>query len=387
MVSLTMISKERVKKAFHFDKPDKIPSAPSNLKADFFPIFPSPPRSWQPKNYPPHIKIGSERMRSFFFKRFVYSWDDKIRVQLGCQKGWWEQSYDSINEWGVIWRSSGSKSEDKTFGHPIHGPFQEYWDSIDEYQIPDASNPEMYKLMRSKFWKFLGRKKYTIGSVGVNGFFNLSTQLRGFNELLIDFGRNLQKVEELIKLILPYYLIQIEKLKEYYPTLDSIMIADDMGTQKSPFFSPRIFKKFFKNPYKEIISLSHDLGMDFILHSCGQIFELMPEIIDTGVDVFEFDSPHMTGVENFKHFAEERKVAFWLSSNIQTTYVNGTPEEVEEEIKHYIKEIGNNEGGLAIYEYGDKAAIRVSKENVLAQRTAVMKWGKYNEKGRIEWLI
>jgi uroporphyrinogen-III decarboxylase len=381
-----MLSKERVQRAFHFRKPDKVPSAPSNLKADFFPIFPSPPRSWQPTEYPPHIKIGSERLGGFFFKRFVYSWDDNIREQMGSQKKWWEQPYDAINEWGVIWRASGTKSDDKTFGHPVHGPFQDNWENLDEYTIPDASNPERYKLIRSKIWKFLGRKKYTIGSIGVNGFFNLCTQLRGFNELLVDFGRNSQKIQQLIELVLPFYLIQIEKLKEYYPVLDSIMLADDMGTQKSPFFSPRIFKKFFKEPYKEIISLSHDLGMDFILHSCGQIYELMPEIIDSGVDVFEFDSPHMTGVESFKGFAKEGEVAFWLSSNIQTTFVNGTPDDVEEEIKYFIKEIGNNEGGLAIYEYGDKAAIQVPKENVLAQREAVSKWGNYNKKGEIEWL-
>ena len=64
-----MISKERVHRAFHFGKPDKIPSAPTNLKADFFPNFPSPPRSWQPTNYPPHIKIGSKRLGGFFFKK------------------------------------------------------------------------------------------------------------------------------------------------------------------------------------------------------------------------------------------------------------------------------------------------------------------------------
>ena len=300
MVSLAMISKVRVQKAFNFQKPDKVPNAPSNLKADFFPIFPFPPKSWQPTEYPPHLKIGSKRLRSYVFKKFVYSWDDNLRVQLGYKKEWWEHSYDSINEWGVIWRASGSNSDDKTFGHPIHGPFQDYWDALDEYTIPDASNPERYKLIKSKLWKFLGRKKYTIGSIGVNGFFNLCTQLRGFNEFLVDIGRNVQKVQKLIDLVLPYYLIQIEKLKEYYPQLDSIMLADDMGTQKSHFFSPIIFKRFFKEPYKKISSLSHDLGMNFILHSCGQIYELMPEIIDSGIDVFEFDSPHMTGVENFK---------------------------------------------------------------------------------------
>jgi uroporphyrinogen decarboxylase len=159
-----------------------------------------------------------------------------------------------------------------------------------------------------------------------------------------------------------------------------------MGTQKSPFISPKIFRNIFKDPYKKIINLTHDLDMDFILHSCGQIFELMQDISEAGVDVFQFDSPHMVGVENLKQFANDRKTAFWLSSNIQTTYVNGTPEDIENEIKYYIQEVGNNEGGLAISEYGSNRALRTPKVNIIAQRQAVEKWGNYDQDGAIEWL-
>ena len=47
---------------------------------------------------------------------------------------------DSIDEFGVIWRSSGTESGDKTKGHPYKGPFQnegtgEGWDNIDNYEL------------------------------------------------------------------------------------------------------------------------------------------------------------------------------------------------------------------------------------------------------------
>lgn len=381
-----MISKERVQRAFHFDKPDRVPMSPTTLKSDFFPVMPNLPRSWQPKDYPPHIKGDLAKLGNFFYKKFYYNWNDENRKLLGFPKKWWEEPRNTINEWGVIWKYSGSKSEDKTFGHPIKGPLEDNWDALGNFQPPDATIAERYRIIKSGLWKRLGRKRYCIGSIGVNGYFNLCTQLRGFNNLLIDFVKNAKQVQELIEKLTPFYLNQVKKFKEIYPTLDSIMWPDDMGTQKSPFMSPRIFKKFFKDSYKKVIDLTHDLGMDFILHSCGQILELMPDIIDTGVNVFEFDSPLMTGVENYKHYAEEKKVAFWLSSNIQSTYIMGTSSDVEEEIKYYIKEVGNNDGGLAIYEYGGKKAIGVPKKNVVAQREAVLKWGNYNADGKIEWL-
>jgi len=204
--------------------------------------------------------------------------------------------------------------------------------------------------------------------------------------LILDLVRNPNKVEQLINKLLPYYLIQAEKYKELFPICDAIVVADDLGTQKSPFLSPRLFNKLYAPAYKQLIDLTHDLGMDFILHTCGEVYDLIQPFIDIGVDVLEFDSPFMTGVERFKHFAEERKIAFWLSSNIQSTFVNGTPQEVEDEVKYHIKEVGNNEGGLAIYEYPQAFSLGVKRANMKAQRRAVKKWGNYSN-GRLDWII
>ena len=75
-----------------------------------------------------------------------------------------------------------------------------------------------------------------------------------------------------------------------------------------------------------------------------------------------------------------------MCSNIQSTYIQGKPKDVEEEIKYYIKNVGNFKGGLAIFEYPSNKALNTPKENILAQRNAVLKWGNYDEKGIIEWL-
>ena len=381
-----MRSKERVKKAFHFNKPDKIPVAYLSFKSDFFPMPPMEPKSWQPTNFPPHVLGGVEAIANRGFRAIIYNWKKEHRIKAEYPKDWWNYPHKSIDEWGNIWDNLGAKSRDISKGHPHIGFLHHSWDKLEEFQIPDASNQERYRLIRNRAWRFIGRKRYSVGELGANGFFNLCSQIRGFNNLLIDFARNETNVKKLVGIILPFYLTQIEKMKENCPELDSIFVADDMGTQKSPFISPKIFRNIFKDPYKKIINLTHDLEMDFILHSCGQIFELMQDISEAGVDVFQFDSPHMAGVENFKYLANERKIAFWLSSNIQTTYVNGTPEDIENEIKYYIQEVGNNEGGLAISEYGSNRALRTPKVNIIAQRQAVEKWGNYDQDGVIEWL-
>ena len=381
-----MNSKERVQKAFLFDRPDKVPISCIGLQTDFFPILQLEPPEWQPNKYPPHVQGGDMTIANPLFRWVAYSWDRKLRKEAGYPRKWWNIPHKSIDEWGIIWQSSGIKSEDKTLGHPINGPLKESWDGLDDYEIPDANEESRYRLAKTGIMHVLGKKKYTLGSMGVDGLFHRCSHIRGFENFLMDLARNPKQVGELLDKILPFYIIQAEKYKESYPPLDAIVVADDLGTQKSPFISPKLFNKFVAPRYKKLIDLTHDLGMDFILHSCGEIYDLIQPLIDIGVDVLEFDSPFMTGVENFKHFAEEKKMAFWLSSNIQTTYTQGTPEEVEEEVKYYIKEVGNNEGGLAIYEYPQNFSLGTPRDNIKAQRRAVKTWGNYNDQGKIKWV-
>lgn len=382
-----MNSKERVKRAFHYEKPDHIPFFCKNvLKSDFLYAILFNPKLWQPRDYPPHVSGGVNSISKLYYRLFVYNWKKSTRKKANKAKRWWKSPHISIDEWRVLWKSAGTESNDITKGHPFLGPLQESWDNLDDFKIPDGSDQDRFRLIRNELWKILAKNRYTVGALGVNGFFNLCTQLRGFNNLLIDFKRNPKNISLLIKKIEPYYLIQIKEFKNQYPKLDSVYIADDLGTQKSPFISPSTFKSFFKEPYKRIVELTHDLGMDFIFHSCGQIFELMPDIIETGINIFQFDSPLMTGVENFESFTEDKEIAFWLSSNIQSTYILGTANEVENEIKYYIKYIGKKNGGLAIYEYDANKIIGAPKENIISQRRATQKWGKYNKGGIIDWL-
>ena len=388
-----MNRRERVKRAFHFERPDRVPFLGLTVQSDFYPIEPNIPITWQPEKFPPHPNGGDTTIKNAAYRRDVYDWKREIREKLGYPEKWWEIPHESIDEFGVIWRSSGTESGDKTKGHPYKGPFQdegtgEGWDKLDNYIFPDAADPKRYKILTSGVWKQIAEDRYLFGMINTSGIFNKCSQLRGFSELLIDLARNRHpnKLNNLIDLVTKFNVDIIEKLKEYCPSLDSIYVTDDLGTQKSAFVSPRIFEKFFKEPYKKMVHVTHDLGMDFILHSCGDVLGLFPNFVDIGIDVMQFDSPHMTGVENFKKYAQERKMAFWLSSDIQTTFINGTPNDIEEEIKYFIKEIGNNEGGLAISEYTDFDAIQVSKKNVRAQRKAVLKWGNYNQNSIIDWL-
>ena len=66
---------------------------------------------------------------------------------------------------------------------------------------------------------------------------------------------------------------------------DEIMWWDDMGYKGTTFFSPQMYRDILKPYHKRAVEWAHNRGVYAHLHSCGNIMSLIPDIIDTGVDV------------------------------------------------------------------------------------------------------
>jgi len=114
-----------------------------------------------------------------------------------------------------------------------------------------------------------------------------------------------------------------------------VFVSDDLGTQTGPFFSPDVFRTFFKPYYKELIDRAHELGMHFWLHACGNIERLLPDLVEIGLDVLH---PIQ------KYAMDERRIAdtygkdlcIWAGFDVQRIIPYGTPEEVRAEVRYLI---------------------------------------------------
>jgi len=61
-------------------------------------------------------------------------------------------------------------------------------------------------------------------------------------------------------------------------------MGDDLGHKTSTLLEPEIIRTHIFPQYKRIIDLAHQSGKKFLLHSCGNIFPLMEELINLGID-------------------------------------------------------------------------------------------------------
>jgi uroporphyrinogen decarboxylase len=68
---------------------------------------------------------------------------------------------------------------------------------------------------------------------------------------------------------------------------DGAFLYNDMGYRKSSLFSPRTYRQIFKPADKRIFDFFHSQGMPIILHSCGNVKTLIPDLLDLGLDCLQ----------------------------------------------------------------------------------------------------
>jgi Uroporphyrinogen-III decarboxylase len=109
-------------------------------------------------------------------------------------------------------------------------------------------------------------------------------------------------------------------------------------------------------------------------HSDGVIYDIIPDLIEIGVDVLNPIQPECMDPVKIKEMYGNR-LSFWVTIGTQTAMPFGCPKEVEEKVKIMIEKVGK-EGGLVIAPT-HLLEPEVPWENIIAFVDAVKKYGKY----------
>lgn len=116
--------------------------------------------------------------------------------------------------------------------------------------------------------------------------------------------------------------------------LDAVLIGNDMGSQRGLMLSPDMVRRFIIPGCRELVEQAHRYGLKVIYHSCGAIRDVIPDLIDAGVDVIHPIQALAAGMEPEglkKTFGD--RVAFCGGVDTQQLLVNGTEQDVREKIR------------------------------------------------------
>jgi len=344
-----MNGRELTIRALEFKQPDRIPLYLSTApwKSDVVAALLFPPRGWKPRN-----------------RKYIPRSPFSI-VTSPLRKG----KKHLMDEFGSIWYVPGNE----TLGQVVDPRVIPTWNDLKNFKIPQKTSKG--RLWFAKFlFRVFGRGKYLLGSLD-NFFFERMHFLRGFANLLRDIKRNSEQLKALGERLAEWYCWEVDQWIKL--GADGIMTTDDWGTNQSTFISPRDFDEIFKPLYQTVAERIHDSGMHFWLHSCGNIYYLIPKLIDAGVDCLQLDSPRQTGLNKLREFAG--KVCYCNVADISTVIPYKTPKEVEAEVLQMVKTLGPFQGGLIGTIYADLGAVHFPKANMQACTRAYRRFGRYGE--------
>ncbi len=212
----------------------------------------------------------------------------------------------------------------------------------------------------------------------VYGVFELACWMCGFDDFLWRLAGDAGFVHKLFSILLD---LQKHFIEPYYQAVGNFIhlttSGDDFGTQTGPFLSPRAFREYIKPYLADRIAFTHIFTKAlFWHHSCGSIHELIPDLVDCGVDILNPIQPgaKMMEPERLKNDFG-RRLRFHGGFDTQGVLPFGTKEQIIEEVRRVMDAM--KPGGGYIFSAAHNIQEDVPAENVLTMYQAAYELGEY----------
>lgn len=182
--------------------------------------------------------------------------------------------------------------------------------------------------------------------------------IRGTENLLIDL---LDRPPELALLITRMREFYVRELEIWAASdVDALSFMDDWGSQRSLLISPALWRELFKPIYKDFIDIAHGAGKAIFMHSDGHIFDILPDLIELGLDAVNSQIFCMDVDQLGEQFAG--KITFWGELDRQQIIPGGTVADVQAAVRKMYTSLYHNGGLIAQCEFGPGA----NPENIIA---------------------
>lgn len=193
------------------------------------------------------------------------------------------------------------------------------------------------------------------------GLFERAWALRGFEDLMMDMACQPHAARALFYAIYEHQSQIVGKLLEV--DVDGMFFGDDWGQQRGMLMSPAMWRDYIKPLQKKLYDQVHAAGKQVFQHCCGSIMEILPEVIEIGVDCLHPVQYEAMDVFKIKRIYG-RDLALWGAGPSQSIIPFGTPDEIRECFSLLRDQLGS--GGGYICAPGKTMLIETPVENAIA---------------------
>jgi uroporphyrinogen decarboxylase len=253
------------------------------------------------------------------------------------------QPVDETNEWGVGY-IRGSQYHFRRMVSPMQAfeDPQQVW----SFPLPDVLDDYRWQGFAERIGELKKRDYVTMNASPYVDIFEPAWYLRGFEQLLMDLHLDPPMAEACLERMTEIKCALARRYAE--AQVDVLIFGDDIGEERNMILSPEIWRKWLRPRLQRAIQAAKEANPAVLCyyHSDGNIEPVIPDLIETGVDILNPIQPEcMDPLAIKQRYGNE--LTLWGTIGTQRLMPFGAPREVKHTVEKMIREIGYN-GGLVI---------------------------------------
>lgn len=274
--------------------------------------------------------------------------------------------------WGITWRrvpfADGTGHYTEIVSHPLGGEDKK----LLSYRTPDPEEPGQYNELKDLIERH-GKTHCIVGGI-LGSVFEGPWYLRGMEQFLQDLVFNKDYAEQLMDIVMGFHLKA--GLKMIDMGCDILLAGDDVGTQDRMLISPAMWKEFIKPRYASLFQKYKNANpqIKIATHICGSVEPIIPDLIETGVDILNPVQPLSMDPGKLKQ-RFGKNISFWGGVDDQKVLPFGDAEAVKEEVRLRISQLAKDGGYILCSSHNIQP--NTPPANIKAFYSAHKKYGKY----------
>ena len=279
------------------------------------------------------------------------------------------------DSWGIHWQHRPGVPYYEIIEPPLKDATL---DDLARYPWPQVAHPSRFAGLKAKA-KAIQEAGYAVVALSGVSVFETCYMLRGVERWLMDLAANpdfalalLRQVADLQKAAA---CRMMEEAGEY---IDVVITGDDLGSQKAPLISPKMYRRMIKPIHAELLSaVKSRTKAKIFYHSDGNIYPLLGDLIEVGAELLnpvQVSAQDMGDTARLKREFGDR-LSFCGAIDTQVVLPYGTPDDVRREVRRRIKDLGP--GGGYIVASVHCLQPDVPPENVVAMLEEAQQAGRY----------
>ena len=257
-------------------------------------------------------------------------------------------------------------------GHPIPDVTDE---ALAAYRWPEFETEDDLLAIRAEAVRLRAETDFAlVGSANLgSGIFEQGCLLAGMETFMMAMVADRAVAERMLDGITDFLIEEANRyLNKMGPYLDAYIYGDDVATQGGWMISPSTYAQLIKPRQRRLFDAIHaKTHAKLIYHGCGAVFELIPHLIEIGVDVLNPVQVSAKGMNSARlKAAYGRDIVFWGGGvDTQRVLPFGTPDDVRAEVLRRVRDFAP--GGGFVFAPVHNIQAGVPPANIVAAFEAV----------------